>query len=105
VKLRIFTEPQQGADYATLVKVATAAEDLGFDAFFRPDHFRGTGLPGPADSWVTLPETVNGRGADRKTGLARPAAVKRQSGSADAGKAGTVIRREAKAHDTFLRVS
>jgi len=36
------------------------------------------------------PETVNGRGADRKTGPARLVAVKRQSGSADAGKTGTV---------------
>ena len=35
MKLRIFTEPQQGADYATLLKVASATEALGFDAFFR----------------------------------------------------------------------
>jgi hypothetical protein len=33
--LRIFTEPQQGADYQTLLRVATATADLGFDAFFR----------------------------------------------------------------------
>ncbi len=33
--LRIFTEPQQGADYDTLLTVAKATEDLGFDAFFR----------------------------------------------------------------------
>ena len=38
MKLRIFTEPQQGADYATLRRVALAAEELGFDAFFRSDH-------------------------------------------------------------------
>jgi putative transposase len=36
------------------------------------------------------PETENGRGADRKTGLARRVAVKRQSGTAYAGQAGTV---------------
>jgi hypothetical protein len=35
MRLRIFTEPQQGADYATLLKVASATEELGFDAFFR----------------------------------------------------------------------
>jgi IS605 OrfB family transposase len=46
-------------------------------------------------------ETVNGRGADRKTGLARPVAVKRQSGTAGAGKAGTVIHREVMTHGTF----
>jgi F420-dependent oxidoreductase-like protein len=57
MKLRIFTEPQQGADYRTLRAVALAAEDLGFDAFFRSDHYlamSGPGLPGPTDSWVTL---------------------------------------------------
>ena len=58
MKLRIFTEPQQGADYQTLRKVALAAEELEFDAFFRSDHYLsmgdGSGLPGPTDSWVTL---------------------------------------------------
>ncbi|HZZ97121.1 MAG TPA: LLM class F420-dependent oxidoreductase [Jatrophihabitantaceae bacterium] len=55
--LRIFIEPQQGASYADQLRVAKAAEDLGFDAFFRSDHFLamgGDGLPGPTDSWVTL---------------------------------------------------
>jgi F420-dependent oxidoreductase-like protein len=58
MKLRIFTEPQQGADYETLRNVAVAAEDLGFDAFFRSDHYLKTGdvsgLPGPTDAWATL---------------------------------------------------
>jgi F420-dependent oxidoreductase-like protein len=56
--LRIFTEPQQGASYDTLLKVAKATEDLGFDAFFRSDHYLSmgdaSGLPGPTDAWVTL---------------------------------------------------
>ncbi|MEV6477145.1 LLM class F420-dependent oxidoreductase [Streptomyces sp. NPDC051657] len=56
--LRIFTEPQQGADYDTLLTVAKAAEDLGFDAFYRSDHYlrmgSGDGLPGPTDAWITL---------------------------------------------------
>ena len=55
--LRIFTEPQQGADYATLLSVAQATERLGFDAFFRSDHYltmSGSGLPGPTDAWITL---------------------------------------------------
>ena len=50
MQLRIFTEPQQGADYARLLSVARAAEELGFDAFFRSDHYLtmgGSGLPGP----------------------------------------------------------
>ncbi|WP_328501277.1 LLM class F420-dependent oxidoreductase [Streptomyces sp. NBC_00457] len=56
--LRIFTEPQQGATYDSLLAVAKATEDLGFDAFFRSDHYlkmgSGDGLPGPTDAWVTL---------------------------------------------------
>ncbi len=56
--LRIFTEPQQGADYDTLLAVAKATEDLGFDAFFRSDHYlrmgSADGLPGPTDAWITL---------------------------------------------------
>ena len=55
--LRIFTEPQQGATYDTLLRMATTAEELGFDAFFRSDHyihFDGDGLPGPSDAWLTL---------------------------------------------------
>ncbi len=58
MQLRIFTEPQQGADYQTLLNVAKAAENLGFDGFFRSDHYlsmgSGSGLPGPTDAWVTL---------------------------------------------------
>ena len=58
MQLRIFTEPQQGASYATLLQVAKATEDLGFDAFFRSDHYLKmgdvSGLPGPTDAWITL---------------------------------------------------
>ncbi|WP_433520981.1 LLM class F420-dependent oxidoreductase [Nocardia pseudovaccinii] len=56
--LRIFTEPQQGASYDTLLTVAKASEDLGFDAFFRSDHYLAMGgidgRPGPTDAWITL---------------------------------------------------
>src|SRR5215469_6310316 len=58
MQLRIFTEPQQGASYNTLLRVAKATEDLGFDAFFRSDHYMKignvSGLPGPTDAWITL---------------------------------------------------
>ena len=57
MELRIFTEPQQGADYGRQLAVARAAEELGFGAFFRSDHYLtmgGSGLPGPTDSWITL---------------------------------------------------
>ncbi|HVM26311.1 MAG TPA: LLM class F420-dependent oxidoreductase [Mycobacteriales bacterium] len=56
--LRVFTEPQEGASYDDLLRVALATEALGFDGFFRSDHFSaffgGTGLPGPTDAWTTL---------------------------------------------------
>jgi F420-dependent oxidoreductase-like protein len=56
--LRIFTEPQQGASYDDLLGIVKAAERLGFDAFFRSDHYMSmgsaSGLPGPTDAWLTL---------------------------------------------------
>lgn len=58
MQLRIFTEPQQGASYDDLVTIAKHAEQLGFAAFFRSDHYvsmgDGPGLPGPSDAWITL---------------------------------------------------
>ena len=57
MQLRIFTEPQAGATYDTLLAVARQTETLGFDAFFRSDHyqaFSGSGLPGPTDAWTTI---------------------------------------------------
>jgi F420-dependent oxidoreductase-like protein len=58
MQLAVFVEPQQGADYDTLCRVAQHAESLGFPAFFRSDHYLsfgpGEGRPGPTDAWVTL---------------------------------------------------
>jgi len=57
VDLRIFTEPQQGVSYDQQLRLARAAEDAGYDAYFRSDHYLamgGDGLPGPTDAWVTL---------------------------------------------------
>ena len=56
--LRIFTEPQQGADFDDLARVARATENAGYDGFFRSDHFLKmgdvSGEPGPTDAWLTL---------------------------------------------------
>jgi F420-dependent oxidoreductase-like protein len=56
--LRIFIEPQQGASYLQQLAVAQRAEALGFDGFFRSDHYLKmgdvSGRPGPTDTWVTL---------------------------------------------------
>ena len=41
--LCIFTEPQQGATYDTLLTLAQRAESLGFGGFFRSDHFLSMG--------------------------------------------------------------
>jgi F420-dependent oxidoreductase-like protein len=58
VDLRVFTEPQQGASYEQLLRVARTAEECGYGAFFRSDHYlrmgEGDGLPGPTDAWITL---------------------------------------------------
>jgi F420-dependent oxidoreductase-like protein len=61
--LRVFVEPQQGASYDDLLRIAQHAEELGFEGFFRSDHFLlmsdyaadgVTGEPGPSDAWTTL---------------------------------------------------
>jgi F420-dependent oxidoreductase-like protein len=58
MELNIFTEPQQGASYDTLLAVARTAEASGFSGFFRSDHYLamggGDGLPGPSDAWLCL---------------------------------------------------
>ncbi|HLI43188.1 MAG TPA: LLM class F420-dependent oxidoreductase [Acidimicrobiales bacterium] len=58
MELRVFTEPQQGATYEQLLAVARVAEECGYGAFFRSDHFLRMGGgepgPGPTESWVTL---------------------------------------------------
>lgn len=57
MKARIFVEPQEGATYDQLLEVARVVESTGFDALFRSDHLltmRGSGLPGPTDTWASL---------------------------------------------------
>lgn len=58
MEICIFTEPQQGASYDDQLAQARAAERLGFDGWFRSDHFLRMGpgdpLPGPTDAWTTL---------------------------------------------------
>lgn len=57
MRLTVFGEPQQGASYDDQLRVARRAEECGYDAFFRSDHFlamSGGGGPGPTDAWATL---------------------------------------------------
>jgi F420-dependent oxidoreductase-like protein len=58
MQLRVMTEPQEGATYDDLLAVALEAERLGFDAFFRSDHYQrlepGDPGPGSTDAWTLL---------------------------------------------------
>lgn len=58
MELCIFTEPQQGASYGHQLAQAQATERLGFDGWFRSDHYlhmgAGDPMPGPTDAWTTL---------------------------------------------------
>ena len=58
MRLRILLEPHHGATYAQILALATAAEEAGFDAFFRSDHYLGIDAGDltyqPTDSWTTL---------------------------------------------------
>src|SRR6516165_859182 len=60
MRLTVFTEPQQGASYDDLARMARHAEACGFDGFFRSDHYlamqgmTGPVEPGPTDAWITL---------------------------------------------------
>lgn len=58
MELCVFTEPQQGASYDEQLAHAQATERLGFDGWFRSDHFLRAGsgdpMPGPSDAWTTL---------------------------------------------------
>jgi F420-dependent oxidoreductase-like protein len=57
MRFALMTEPQQGLSYAEQLELARLAERLGFEAFFRSDHYRS--FPGPADrpttdAWAVL---------------------------------------------------
>jgi F420-dependent oxidoreductase-like protein len=58
MRLRVFTEPQQGFTYEQQLDAARTAEESGFDGYFRSDHFLKMGSvdgrPGPTDAWITL---------------------------------------------------
>jgi F420-dependent oxidoreductase-like protein len=57
MRFALMTEPQQGLSYAEILAIARTAEDAGFEAFFRSDHYTSfpgsSGLP-TTDAWATL---------------------------------------------------
>jgi F420-dependent oxidoreductase-like protein len=56
MRFALMTEPQQGLSYAEQLDLARLAERLGFEAFFRSDHYRS--FPGPDDQPTTDAWTV-----------------------------------------------
>jgi len=51
MRFALMIEPQQGLSYVEQLDLALLAERLGFEAFFRSDHYRS--FPGPADKPTT----------------------------------------------------
>ncbi len=58
MRVRVLLEPRYGATYDQLVAMAKTAEESGFDAFFRSDHYLGIDADDtrlvPTDSWTTI---------------------------------------------------
>ena len=57
MRFALMTEPQQGLSYEEILAIARTAEEAGFEAFFRSDHY--TSFPGESgrpttDAWATL---------------------------------------------------
>ena len=57
MRFALMSEPQQGLTYAEILALARAAEDAGFETYFRSDHYASfpgeSGLP-TTDAWATL---------------------------------------------------
>lgn len=57
MRFALMSEPQQGLTYDEILALVRAAEDAGFEAYFRSDHYAsfpgGSGKP-TTDAWATL---------------------------------------------------
>jgi F420-dependent oxidoreductase-like protein len=58
MRVCLFIEPHRGATYDDQLRLALRAEEAGFEALLRADHYQSMGadpgLPGPTDAWITL---------------------------------------------------
>jgi F420-dependent oxidoreductase-like protein len=57
MRYALMTEPQQGCSYEDVLALARTAEEVGFETYFRSDHY--TSFPGQSglrttDAWTTL---------------------------------------------------
>ena len=57
MRFALMTEPQQGLSYEEQLAIVRRAESVGFETFFRSDHYQS--FPGPAgepttDAWAVL---------------------------------------------------
>ena len=57
MRFALMLEPQQGLSYEEQSQIARLAEEVGFEALFRSDHYQS--FPGPAglpttDAWAVL---------------------------------------------------
>src|SRR5687768_8815556 len=57
MRFALMTEPQQGLTYDEILAITLAAEEAGFESFFRSDHL--TSFPGSSgepttDAWATI---------------------------------------------------
>lgn len=57
MRFALMSEPQQGLSYDEILALARAAQDAGFESYFRSDHYASfpgaSGLP-TTDAWATL---------------------------------------------------
>ncbi len=57
MRFALMSEPQQGLAYEEILALASTAEEAGFEAYFRSDHYASfpgeAGLP-TTDAWATL---------------------------------------------------
>src|SRR5947207_191472 len=57
MRFALMIEPQQGLSYAEQLAIVQRAESVGFESFFRSDHYQS--FPGPSgeattDAWAVL---------------------------------------------------
>jgi F420-dependent oxidoreductase-like protein len=76
MRMRVLLEAHHGATYAQTLAMARTAEEAGFDAFFRSDHYLGIERDNPrlvpTDSWTTLAGLARDTGRIRLGTLVTP---------------------------------